>query len=363
MDKVDELERYVFPQDKNAERDGSMLDENDEISFMASDTGDRAPSGFKPQGASAGHEIVLRDPLDNGVAWAYLFHIPGAAPEEKGDYISYALEGDKVFLRSPQYEFGWGVGKIYANHLRLLTPSGQLSDNLLDRQKIGLQARLAGERNLPIEAPESIIQAKDLAVIDGPVRVIINQAVFLRLANLDIKWGMEYFLKYYRCGQNNSVNFSFPTAANVFKTITMYWSLDFNDGVLGSRYVDPNRKDPLVIVSEPREGVPDDGPHYWWGLYGDNGAVFQALDLDDDILDYFGCQGRWRQDPAARDRKGEPGRIEIGFTCGETADIPEKKDYHWFNYILFPRNSGPEGLQAMAKLFEHPLQVSVAALP
>jgi hypothetical protein len=245
-----------------------------------------------------------------------------------------------------------------------LTPKGNLSPDLLDRQKVGIQARLVGDRNLPIEAPESLIKARDLAVIDGPVRVIIDQDIVIHIANMDIKWGAEYFVKYYRCGQNNSVYLSFPTAANVFKTISFYWSLDFNNQVLGSSYLDANHDEPLPVSVATAASVPDDAPHYWWGLYGGNGALLQALTLDADILEYFDCSGRWLQDADARDRKGDhPGRLEIGFTCGEKNKIPEKKDYHWLNYILFPKDPSAAGVKQLQNLVEHPLQTKVSALP
>ena len=66
IDKLDVMGRYVFPGDKNADRDGDALDENDEIVFMISDTGDRMPKSFKPENSVKGVEIEVRDPLDNG---------------------------------------------------------------------------------------------------------------------------------------------------------------------------------------------------------------------------------------------------------------------------------------------------------
>ena len=93
-------------------------------------------------------------------------------------------------------------------------------------------------------------------------------------------------------------------------------------------------------------------------------AVFQALDLDPEVFEYFACTGRWRQNPKALDRKGDnPGRIEIGFNCGEREFVPEKKQYHWLNYILFPQEPTAAGIRALQNLVEHPLTLSVKNLP
>jgi len=364
VDKVDENGRYVFPTDANADRDGSALDPNDEISFMAEDAGDSAPKGFAPQTDAKGMSIELIDPLDDGRAWVYLFNAPGSMPPATADYIDYVLEDGTALLKSPQYELGWGEGMINADNMRLATAGGELSPDLLDRQMVGLQARLIGEYNMPINAPESIVKAQDIAVIDGPVRVIIDQVIVINVVNISLQWGTEYFVKYYRCGQNNSVNFDFPTAANILKTISFYWSLDFNELIVGSYYVDPKHDQPIPIEAGAKvDGVPDDDFHYWYGVYGKNGAVVQALKLDDEVLEYFGCKGKWRQDADALDRKGDHrGRLEIGFTCTEIDEMPEKIEYHWFNYILFPKEPTLEGVKQLRNLVEHPLTTTVSEL-
>jgi hypothetical protein len=361
VDKMDEMGRYVFPADKNPERDGTRLDANDEIAFMAGDAGDRKPDGFRPAGAVRGAQIELSDPVDGGRAWLYLFEEPGIEAPDLPDYVSYRIEGENTIIESPQFVIGYQSDRIYYNVMKMAKPGGGLGPDVLDRQRVGMVAQLAGKQSLPLNAPESIIRAKDIAVIDGPVRVILDQVVVIHIANLNFQWGTEYFIAYYRCGQNNSVYFSFPASADkLVKSIMFYWSLDFTEDAIGSSYIDPHHPQPLTIKKQKQDELYGDGDHYWWGMYGPNGALLQALDLDDDVTEYFGCSAMWNHDPDARDRRGDhPGRTEIGFSCRETADIPEKQEYHWFNYILFPREPTSQAVKDLSKIFEHPLEFRV----
>lgn len=363
VDKVDSMDRYVFPTELNSDRDGSRLDDNDEICFMVSDAGDRAPSGWAPEGASRGMEIEIRDPLDQGRGWAYLYELPGKPPPKVPDYIGYRIEGDTTLIESPQFVLGYKTGRISYDMMRMVTPSGGLGADVLDRQRVGIDAQMAGDMNLSLSAPESIIRADDIAVIDGPVRVILDQVVMVEIGTISMQWGTEYFLRYYRSGQNNSVYYEFPVNANAFfKTVLFYWSLDFTPQIIGSQYIDANHLSPLEVTDQARQGIPNDTAHFWWGLYGPEGAVLQALEFDEETAASFTCDGRWKQNPQAVVKRGdEPGRLEIGFGCHEMTVMPEGTNYHWLNYILFPAEPTADGLTDLKNIFEHPLEITVRA--
>jgi hypothetical protein len=361
VDKRDSFGRYVFQIDKylDADRDGTRLDSNDEICFMAEDSGDKSPASWKPEAAAKGVEIELRDPLDGGKAWVYLIEEPGTSPPETADYVGYVIEDKKVIISSGRFRLGYRAGKINYDLMQMNTSSGDMGKDILDKQRVGLMAQMA-KYNMPINIPENIIKTVDTAFIDGPIRVIINQRLVINLADIALQYGSEYFMVYYRCGQNNSVFFDFPLGLNkAFKSMVFKWSLDFTPDIIGSKYLDPHHPQPIPIKPEVVKEVPADQPHYWWGLYGEKGAVLQAIDLDDELIPYFECDGLWNQDPEAKDKRGDfPGRIEIGLACREVGSLPEQKDFHWFNYIMFPENSTLTGLKDLKKIFENPLEVS-----
>ncbi len=361
VDKVDAAGRYVFTSDKRFDpsRDGTLLDPNDELCFMASEGGDTRPAGWKPEAATRGVQLELVDPLDKKRAWVYLFDEPGSSPPDLPDYVQYRINEQSTVVISPQYALGWKTGRIDYDLLRMKTGSGTLGEDVLDRQRVGIEAQLSN-RNLPINTPENLIRSVDVAVIDGPVRVIIDQIVMVDLASVSFQWGTEYFIKYYRCGQNNSVFFSFPfNIDKMFKTMVFYWSLDFTQDVVGSKYYDPGHAKSLPIQNKVQDGISGDTPHYWWGMVGQQGTLIQALVLDDDIKPYIACNARWRQDSNAEDKNGNhPGKLEIGFSCREIGSLPGKKDFHWFNYILFPADPTAKGLKQLQNLIEHPLEIN-----
>ena len=345
IDKVDSTGRYVFPQDTNPGRDGAVLDDNDEISFMASDAGDRIPANWRPDGAARGVQIELRDPLDNGTAWLYLFDQPGAPVPDLADYVDYVFDGENVLLKSSQFVMGSKKERYGYDIIRMLNQSGEFGPDLLDRQRVGIEAKMAGEVSLSLSVPEGIIKPSHVGVIDGPVRVIVDEVVLVHVGDLSLKWGAENFNKYYRCGQNNSVNFSFPLGVDeLFKSILFYWGLDFTPDIIGSYYLDPNQTAPLPIGNQARKETPDDASHFWWGLYGKQGAVLQALKFDDYMVPYFTCDGRWRQNPEARIKKGDyPGRLEIGFGCHEIGSCPSARTTTGSTTSCFPKTRRRRG--------------------
>jgi hypothetical protein len=364
VDKVDAEGRYVFPQDTENQRDGSKLDDNDEICFMAGDAGDRRPGGWKPEAATKVVEIELRDPLDNGVAWLYLVNEPGAPAPEIPDYVSYRVDENNVFIQSPRFVIGYRKGRINYDLMRMLTPSGELGADVLDRQRVGLEAQFAGDMKLALSAPESIIKGYDVAVIDGPVRVIVDTVVSIHIGAYSIMWGTEYFNKFYRCGQNNMGRYEFPTSLKeLFRTVMLYWSLDFTQDILGSSYIDEHHLEPAPIKDEVRDEVPGDKDHFWWGLYGQEGALLEGIKMAEDIRPYMTCSGRWKQNPNPNFWKGDhPGRLDIGFNCHEIKEMPDMKVYSWMNYILFPENPTPQELISLKNIFEHPLEIEVKDL-
>ena len=91
--------------------DNPAFDDDDELVFMAVDTGDRAPmAAALPEEVipDTGVEVAIEDPLDGGQAYAYLFRTDGTLlPSAGQDYVTY----DFVLLAGtyiPDYNLGEG---------------------------------------------------------------------------------------------------------------------------------------------------------------------------------------------------------------------------------------------------------------
>lgn len=84
------------------------LDEDDEIVFMARDTGEPAPLGDEPDGVvpGSGVEVQVRDPLDGGIGHIYLFTSQGELSPGAGTrYVNYRFR-----LVSGEYRETYDLG-------------------------------------------------------------------------------------------------------------------------------------------------------------------------------------------------------------------------------------------------------------
>src|SRR5262245_19683090 len=66
------------------------FDQNDELVFMAKDSGDRAAEARWPEGCDGVEEIEITDPINQGRGWVYLLHFPANAPPRVDQqYVRY----------------------------------------------------------------------------------------------------------------------------------------------------------------------------------------------------------------------------------------------------------------------------------
>jgi hypothetical protein len=174
-----------------ADPDGSF-DADDELTFMAGDTGDRARhKDGRPRGVSRKRATRIRvgDPrrplaADKKLAYLYVFRSRGGLDPSAGkDYVSYDFDLDSGAYK-PTYRRGSGpnpehskiatgtyeIGfsdRWYYDELRLKPPGGSGAD-ILDGFKFGFGAGSCGRSEATFNAGEGAFVAN----IDGPVRAI-----------------------------------------------------------------------------------------------------------------------------------------------------------------------------------------------
>lgn len=78
FDERDERGEMVFSE--TAAQSEFQFDENDELVFMAKDTGDRIATELLPAMSDAAVEIEVTDPVTRARGWAYLLYFPGSMP-------------------------------------------------------------------------------------------------------------------------------------------------------------------------------------------------------------------------------------------------------------------------------------------
>lgn len=156
--------------------DNGHFDKNDELVFMARDSGDRLPKHIYPPGAMALDEIELTDPIDGGKSWVYLAAFPGNTPRTEYDYVDYTLPLGRVI--SDNYELGFNPNMASGpNFARLhLGP-----DDIIDRLKIRMQAKIIG---ITFSLDENNFHSELSLYEDGQIRVIRRVSNAIQLTKI-----------------------------------------------------------------------------------------------------------------------------------------------------------------------------------
>lgn len=222
--------------------DDGLVDANDELAFMAADTGDRFDAQPWPPGAVKSVEIALTDPDDGGVGYAYLFAFDEDAPDCDADYVVYHVDLNEI--ETLDYLIGYdpkaqiSLGKV------IVKPAfGGTGVSVADRLKIRISATVA--LNLfRIERTEEDFKTKIIAYTDGPVRVIRQTRAWQTLF-WDIPSPASYMTTvYYRNQMRFPITIDVPFDVSMFfRDVSMRVSVDTPHDVPGQRryYNDANR--------------------------------------------------------------------------------------------------------------------------
>jgi hypothetical protein len=159
---------FVFKGGKDS--DNGHLDANDELVFMVRDAGGTADKKAWPKGVSKSATVEIRDPVDGGKAWIYIFSFKGKAPaRSERDYAGCTSGCNRIDAYCYEAGFSRRAPMAFDNLTIKKTCNGPGKD-AMDRLKV----RFHGETKLKIviERHEEDFTSKVAGVIDGPVRVI-----------------------------------------------------------------------------------------------------------------------------------------------------------------------------------------------
>ena len=206
--------QYCDPNTHTGADSNPMFDANDELVFMAFDSGDQA-SGADPSGvvANSGLEIRVTVPIDGGVGYVYLFRTTGTlAPGAGQQYVTYnfSVTGKPNYLTS--YDLGGANAEnttvttaAYALHFSemwihdglQITTGGATGVNFLDRQRIALTPN-SDVRN---EDTFSFSRGCFIASRGGPIRALrtfmgSNSGVYNQLSQIFYARRMDQILNH-----------------------------------------------------------------------------------------------------------------------------------------------------------------------
>jgi len=236
--QIDEVETDPNDQTKNTyfvAGDG-LLDDKDELSFMAGDAGDQAPpSSWIDNAESRGferYEIEVLDPLEaSGKGYVYLYRSPtlSLAPTLP-DYVAYAPSPSATgtdTISAQGYVEGHNANG-FNNSLAIPVSANGSGVNFLDQLKLRLKIKFF---TFDIVLTEDSFTFSGVSAVDGRVRVVREIRLSLQTMNI------PFLFKYYR----HSVIFS--AAINLTSDLgvsLLRQSFDFKSNVSSAKWYNQN---------------------------------------------------------------------------------------------------------------------------
>lgn len=317
----------------NPDESPDLVDDNDEIRWMASDAGRRMRADEAPDAAVCAIEIELRSAGTGWTAWVYAFVFAGSAPRSPLSYVHYdpaadIIAGARVSLgfqgATPQY-LGWRDGMA----------NGEV--NLLDRLKVRASARFLGL--IPMGRDEGDLSTEFVAWRAGPIRVVRRQRQWIRLG-FGIRsptFGSDtYFYRDY-AELPVRLRLNFPPTY-FFRPITVRAVLDFRD-LRGWRLLTPGSAAPAVVgeLDEAEIARLNELPAEWFALIGPSLSLVQTLAVSPSLATVK-RQVLYEETQDADAPEAVPGEMPgIGYRLTEWNDVGS--GMHWFSstsYALPP---------------------------
>ncbi len=360
---------YVFPNgsQRNPQEGNSRLDKQDELVFMVWDAGLSAPKDFKfPQGAKKGVEVVITDPVKNQNAYAYIFSFECSAPRSSKDYVKNLVEEGRNFVKTDYYWFGEPIGEGYFDRLHLISPSGKIGPNMVDRIKGrgfirafgGIIKIRSGEYNTPTDL---------VAWIDGPVRVIRRMIGGVELFKIKVKLSGGADNVFYRDWFYTPIFFTIPPGASSFlKGSYMLYTIDFNKNFLGSYYFDAVNPKPVILdgkMDEKEENLNRTSNHNWYAVGGDKGNLVERFIVPKEWGKYVNIVTFYIDDSEQKDPpEAEPGRHQVGFKISGMFEVPAGKYEYRLYYMVSDQKLDQNTIKPWLYILDQPLKIQIKSL-
>ncbi|MEM7032676.1 MAG: alkaline phosphatase D family protein [Chloroflexota bacterium] len=331
--------------------ENNVLDNNDEIVFMAQDLGDRAPSPLSllsvlPIG-SAFYEIEVIDPLDtNKKGWAYIVSSDQLSITFTDDYVDYVAGLNRI--DSDRYTLD-----LAADHVGLRNLTIGSSPDILDRSKLKMtvDAGLLGEIIVTEERIGAPPGAEPNLIKDGPIRTIIERAINFVDAGIEVDLGAVYF------GYGEMVEGEAALQMDVpgFNVDKVQTSLDYNSNAVGSKFYNANVPGGVTVDGNPDAGVTT-GLSEWSQLSHSEGRIIQVGDPANlgSSADTFYADDDTTDTTDTGDKKSYG---ESGFEVSEGINLNTSLNNKW--YFLDPANGGTDNVgDTYNQYYFNPLDIS-----
>ena len=347
--------------DIELDEDEFAVDTNDELSFMADDTGERADVSALPAAATAAAEITVEDPRDGGRAWVYLLAFDHPPP--RADRPPYAvIENDGLHARSANYSVEYADGANVFTAMRITPEAGGTGENLLR------QTRMTGEptlrllfADLTLHFDEHSTVTRVEGVKNGPVRAIRQVRLSVDLGKMfpDLPQGTtQTYL--YREVFDSPARMSVPWL--VLKTLRAF---RFEDVVVFDPAVQPLRywdgANPHGVDLTDGAELHTDVDHDWWAVRSRAGSILQTLQIPQRWQKWGIARGTVAGDRRAPTDDGAS--YVAGYSLLNMTKLQKAGEYSFRQLMLVvPGGYRPGDERAAQAMSEQPLRATVTRL-
>jgi hypothetical protein len=354
VDARDAQGRYIFDETPSGAV-GAPFDDDDELVFMAKDTGPRIASECLP-GGSPPSEIEVRDPVTGARGYAYFVRDPGGPQPTETPYVAFDVARSEV--RATYYRLQYPPGRNFFTRLQVTDAAGGHGDTLIDRMSLRINPTfsLLSMRWSPELTEESFITTID-GVRNGPVRAIVRARQSLDLGRVlpDPPAGTMNTVYYFSSFATPST-FEVPDLAlKVLRDFRFEGTFVLGGAGPETRYFDA--KHPAGIEVATRTPPSDlDRDHDWYVIDGPGGTYAQTFVIPES----------WRTWGVARGavlRRDESGHPAAGYTLRNMTQLRASGAYDLLvSIVVLDRRYRPGDEQAVLGMVYRPLDVQVRPL-
>jgi hypothetical protein len=337
-----------------------VLDDGDELVFMARDAGERGSPELLPQGCTEALEIEVIEPGVGPRAWAYLAAFPTPPPPEPFEpYVVYDWSARRA--RSPTYNVEYALARNYFTGIRVLEPAGGNGANLLR------QSRMRGSptfslflTDLTLDFTEQSSVVEIEGVRAGPVRAARRVRLSVELGPLfpELPSGVATTV-HYRSAYLTESRVRFPwIMLQTLRDFRFENVLDFERDALPLRYFDPGYPDGIPLEPETPLEIATSDDRGWWVHSGSTGTMLHA----------FVIPRRWREWGVVRGtvirsadrREAVDAPFAAGFTLRNMTSLREAGAYDlMMASVVLPGPYRPGDEVPALAMLEAPLAVEV----
>jgi hypothetical protein len=252
------------------------FDQDDDLVFMAKDTGDRIADTALPAGRDAALEIEVTDRQRGEQGWVYLVHFAGdAPPRSRVRYATFDPVSQEAHAAS--YEVLYSHDRSnFLTSIRVPRAAGGTGETLLQR----LRMRISPTFSLLLTTfrpsfTEQSFSVEPDGLKNGPVRAVrrVRQSLDLGRGFPEIPNGRVYTY-YYATSFRTPSRFSVPWLA--LKTLRDFRFESVNTFADGMRYWDTANPEGVAVAAADCPAA-SEADHDWWAVSGDRGTFLEAL--------------------------------------------------------------------------------------